>query len=61
MDDFADMNSVYMQYWGEIKPVRTYVSSFAVLSGVVLTGFRCVAVKTLPLNTDVEIECTATL
>ncbi|RMJ21373.1 Endoribonuclease L-PSP [Aspergillus sp. HF37] len=44
MDDFADMNSVYMQYWGEIKPVRT-----------------CVAVKTLPLNTDVEIECTATL
>jgi reactive intermediate/imine deaminase len=38
MDDFADMNSVYMQYWGEIKPVRTYVSSFAVLTGVVLTG-----------------------
>ncbi|KAL1972233.1 hypothetical protein VTN31DRAFT_7452 [Thermomyces dupontii] len=44
MDNFADMNSVYMQYWGEIKPART-----------------CVAVKTLPLNTDVEIECIATL
>ncbi|KAI8623589.1 endoribonuclease L-PSP [Xylariaceae sp. FL1651] len=44
MDDFAKMNEVYMQYWGDVKPCRT-----------------CVAVKTLPLNTDVEIECTATL
>ncbi|KAL7652135.1 hypothetical protein ACMYSQ_009448 [Aspergillus niger] len=42
MDDFADMNSVYMQYWGDVKPCRT-----------------CVAVKTLPLNPDVEIECIA--
>ncbi|PCG92982.1 YjgF/Yer057p/UK114 family [Penicillium occitanis (nom. inval.)] len=39
MDNFADMNSVYTQYWGDVKPCRT-----------------CVAVKTLPLNTDVEIE-----
>ncbi|KAL1983160.1 hypothetical protein VTN96DRAFT_410 [Rasamsonia emersonii] len=44
MDDFAEMNSVYTQYWGEVKPCRT-----------------CVAVKTLPLNTDVEIECVAVL
>ncbi|KAJ5540369.1 hypothetical protein N7513_008701 [Penicillium frequentans] len=44
MDDFADMNSVYTQYWGDVKPCRT-----------------CVAVKTLPLNTDVEIECIAVL
>ncbi|KAL2219088.1 putative L-PSP endoribonuclease family protein [Thermoascus aurantiacus ATCC 26904] len=44
MDDFAEMNSVYMQYWGDVKPCRT-----------------CVAVKTLPLNTDVEIECIAVL
>ncbi|ODM19963.1 hypothetical protein SI65_04949 [Aspergillus cristatus] len=44
MDNFADMNSVYTQYWGDVKPCRT-----------------CVAVKTLPLNTDVEIECIATL
>ncbi|EYE95820.1 putative L-PSP endoribonuclease family protein Brt1 [Aspergillus ruber CBS 135680] len=44
MDDFAGMNSVYTQYWGDVKPCRT-----------------CVAVKTLPLNTDVEIECIATL
>ncbi|OJJ69321.1 hypothetical protein ASPBRDRAFT_131208 [Aspergillus brasiliensis CBS 101740] len=42
MDDFAEMNSVYMQYWGDVKPCRS-----------------CVAVKTLPLNTDVEIECIA--
>ncbi|KAJ9157574.1 hypothetical protein NKR23_g433 [Pleurostoma richardsiae] len=44
MDDFAAMNEVYTQYWGDVKPCRT-----------------CVAVKTLPLNTDVEIECIATL
>ncbi|KAJ9194401.1 hypothetical protein DTO166G4_2479 [Paecilomyces variotii] len=44
MDDFAEMNSVYTQYWGDVKPCRT-----------------CVAVKTLPLNTDVEIECVAVL
>ncbi|KAI1819100.1 endoribonuclease L-PSP [Xylaria intraflava] len=43
MDDFAAMNAIYTQYWGEVKPCRT-----------------CVAVKTLPLNVDVEIECTAT-
>ncbi|KAI6782338.1 l-psp endoribonuclease family protein [Emericellopsis cladophorae] len=42
MDDFAAMNEVYMQYWGDVKPCRT-----------------CVAVKTLPYNTDVEIECSA--
>ncbi|KAF3396019.1 2-iminobutanoate/2-iminopropanoate deaminase [Penicillium rolfsii] len=44
MDDFAEMNSVYTLYWGDVKPART-----------------CVAVKTLPLNTDVEIECVAVL
>ncbi|KAI1829223.1 hypothetical protein DTO006G1_9813 [Penicillium roqueforti] len=44
MDDFADMNEVYKEYWGEIKPCRT-----------------CVAVKSLPLGTDVEIECVAVL
>ncbi|KAH7169419.1 Endoribonuclease L-PSP/chorismate mutase-like protein [Fusarium sp. MPI-SDFR-AT-0072] len=44
MNDFAAMNEVYMQYWGDIKPCRT-----------------CVSVKTLPYNTDVEIECTAVL
>ncbi|KAI0123195.1 endoribonuclease L-PSP [Xylariales sp. AK1849] len=43
MENFAAMNEVYSQYWGDVKPCRT-----------------CVAVKTLPLNVDVEIECTAT-
>lgn len=23
MDNFADMNSVYTQYWGDVKPCRT--------------------------------------
>ncbi|KAJ5670839.1 YjgF/Yer057p/UK114 family, partial [Penicillium maclennaniae] len=36
MDDFAAMNSIYVQYWGDGKPF-----------------------KTLPLNTDVGIECIA--
>ncbi|KAH7323077.1 Endoribonuclease L-PSP/chorismate mutase-like protein [Stachybotrys elegans] len=40
MDDFAKVNEVYEQYWGDIKPART-----------------CVAVKTLPDRTDVEIKC----
>lgn len=38
----SQMNEIYTQYWGDVKPCRT-----------------CVAVKTLPLNTDVEIECIA--
>ncbi|KIY45438.1 YjgF-like protein [Fistulina hepatica ATCC 64428] len=42
--DFAKVNEVYSEYWGDIKPCRT-----------------CVAVKTLPLNTDVEIECIASM
>lgn len=25
MDEFAEMNSVYTQYWGDVKPCRTYV------------------------------------
>lgn len=40
MSLFAEMNEVYKQYWGDMKPSRT-----------------CVAVKQLPLGTDVEIEC----
>ncbi|KAJ5453918.1 L-PSP endoribonuclease family protein [Penicillium daleae] len=26
MDDFAEMNSVYTLYWGDVKPARTCVS-----------------------------------
>ncbi|KAE8134849.1 Endoribonuclease L-PSP/chorismate mutase-like protein [Aspergillus pseudotamarii] len=42
MDNFAEMNSIYMQYWGDVTPCRTYA-----------------AVKALPLNTNMEIECIA--
>lgn len=31
MDDFAEMNSVYTQYWGDVKPCRTYVAILATL------------------------------
>lgn len=27
MDDFAQMNEVYMTYWGDVKPCRTYVDT----------------------------------
>ncbi|KAH8662423.1 Endoribonuclease L-PSP/chorismate mutase-like protein [Xylariales sp. PMI_506] len=40
MGDFAKVNEVYEQYFGQPKPART-----------------CVAVKTLPENTDVEMKC----
>jgi 2-iminobutanoate/2-iminopropanoate deaminase len=42
MDDFAKMNEIYAQYFGENAPARSTV-----------------AVKTLPLDVKVEIECIA--
>jgi len=42
MNDFDKVNTVYAQYFGEHKPVRSTV-----------------AVKTLPKNALVEIECIA--
>ncbi len=59
MDDFAKMNEVYKEYFGDVKPARTFVSFFTFPFGAGLTLSRCVAVKTLPLNTDVEIKCIA--
>ncbi|TKX27308.1 hypothetical protein C1H76_0145 [Elsinoe australis] len=44
MSNFAAMNAVYQNWFGEVKPCRT-----------------CVAAKQLPMGTDVEIECIATL
>ncbi|KAJ5091027.1 hypothetical protein N7532_009711 [Penicillium argentinense] len=44
MEDFEKMNETYMQWFGEIKPVRT-----------------CVAVKSIPEYTDVEMKCVALL
>jgi 2-iminobutanoate/2-iminopropanoate deaminase len=42
MDDFATVNEIYAEYFGEHKPVRSTV-----------------AVKTLPKNALVEIDCIA--
>lgn len=42
MEDFAKMNGVYAEFFGEHKPARSTV-----------------AVKTLPKNALVEIECIA--
>lgn len=54
MDDFAKMNEVYREYFGDMKPARTLVSHPFHPFKVIIS--RCVAVKTLPLNTDVEIK-----
>jgi enamine deaminase RidA (YjgF/YER057c/UK114 family) len=32
MDNFAEMNSVYTQYWGDIKPCRTLVFASILMS-----------------------------
>jgi 2-iminobutanoate/2-iminopropanoate deaminase len=42
MNDFATVNTIYAEYFGEHKPVRSTV-----------------AVKTLPKNALVEIDCMA--
>jgi 2-iminobutanoate/2-iminopropanoate deaminase len=42
MDDFATVNDIYAEYFGNHKPVRSTV-----------------AVKTLPKNALVEIDCVA--
>lgn len=64
MKDFSAMNEVYTQYWGENKPSRTYaqIHLYSFLSRP-CTDMKssCVAVKQLPLGTDVEIECVAVL
>jgi len=42
MEDFAEVNKVYSEFFGSHKPARSTV-----------------AVKTLPLNVDIEIEAIA--
>jgi len=42
MDDFAKINTIYAEYFGEHKPARSTV-----------------AVKTLPKNALIEIDCIA--
>jgi enamine deaminase RidA (YjgF/YER057c/UK114 family) len=61
MKDFAQMNEVYGEYWGKVKPSRTWVAVSSVSHHVLLltSGVlcRCVAVKTLSEHTDVDIKC----
>lgn len=61
MADSAAMNSVYTRYFGEVKPSRTYATHPRILldKAVLNDVCSCVAVKTLPLGTDIEIECIA--
>jgi enamine deaminase RidA (YjgF/YER057c/UK114 family) len=64
MKDFGEMNEVYTQYFGEVKPCRTYGSpSLSTMDEYANLRWwcSCVAVKQLPLGTDVEIECIAVL
>ncbi len=42
MEDFAEVNKIYAEFFGDHKPARSTV-----------------AVKTLPLNVDIEIEAIA--
>ncbi|KAJ5406755.1 hypothetical protein N7527_001000 [Penicillium freii] len=44
MEDFEKMNETYLQWFGDIRPVRT-----------------CIAVKSIPEYTDVEMKCVALL
>ncbi|KAI1638714.1 endoribonuclease L-PSP [Biscogniauxia mediterranea] len=57
MDNFAAMNEIYSQIRKERLADFENVSQYW---GDVKPCRTCVAVKTLPLNVDVEIECTAT-
>ncbi|CAD0084598.1 unnamed protein product [Aureobasidium vineae] len=60
MDNFTAMNEVYVQYFPNEKPCRTLVDPL--ISHRRIANFKtkvCVAVKTLPWGTDVEMECTA--
>lgn len=62
MDNFATMNEAYDEFFtGETKPVSAVhcEENRSVLTSRHLQCRTCVAVKQLPFDTDVEIECTA--
>ena len=63
MSNFAAMNKVYETMFKDPKPVSaSQLSLRAVcLRDVHLQCRTCVAVKELPMRTDVEIECIAHL
>jgi 2-iminobutanoate/2-iminopropanoate deaminase len=55
MKDFADMNEVYEQVLSPPVFLELILQAF----GTPKPARSCVAVKTLPKNVDVEIECIA--
>lgn len=70
MDDFAAMNEAYDEFFvGDTKPVSLAVALASCRKAAKPADRNtdlhrsqcrtCVAVKQLPFNTDVEIECTA--
>lgn len=63
MTNFAAMNRVYNTFFAEPKPVRRQTSSQLPIhdANAFLQCRTCVAVKELPMKTDVEIECIAHL
>lgn len=62
MDDFATMNEAYDEFFSfEPKPVSQLTAGRVIAVLISLQARTCVAVKQLPFNTDVEIECTAYL
>lgn len=71
MTNFAAMNRVYDTFWDEPKPVSRilHLAETNVFSSVDIEANEvnhaqcrtCVAVKELPMKTDVEIECIAHL
>ena len=63
MNDFAKMNEVYktLGTGAMSSRVERECCTTEVVIDMLIWTHSCVAVKTLPLGTDVEIECVAVL
>ena len=60
--DFAAMNEVYMQYFGDVKPARRSVKHLdPTVTEIMLTFHSCVQALPPVPGLPVEIECTAVL
>ncbi|KAI9739742.1 MAG: hypothetical protein M1834_006461 [Cirrosporium novae-zelandiae] len=60
MDDFAAVNEVYMQYWGDVKPCRTCVA-VAKLPGGADVEIECIALQSRRTSTGKNVESIAML
>lgn len=62
MGNFAAVNEVYAKFFPDPKPVCAHIISSTWTSSLTRAQVRtCVCVKSLPLGTDVEIECSGHL